>query len=394
MNNAGSVAAPRSPGSVGTGKALLVSFPMFLLTAMMMLGSIAGGPRSATLTAAVALAWIFLNAMFFLMVKTGKTDRYRSAVFVALAFLFVLSFITNLLELRGSMALHLDDCAQGETPFCHMVIPMTVIPAALTRTIIFPGHLLGGFAPIAGMIILWLGAALALGRGWCSWGCFFGGMDEGFSRLRKKPMIRNVSRQWRMLPFAVLLVVAVWSALTLSPQYCEWFCPFKAVTEFSAVTSFMILLQTIVFVTLFVGLVIVLPVLTRKRTQCGLFCPMGAFQSCTNAVTPVRMDIDREKCVDCGRCIRVCPLFALDAEAVAAGRPKMTCSRCGRCADECPKGAIRYHVKGTAKKASPVVARWLFLYPAFLFLATFGGGSIVGGLYRILLLVTTGSVFQ
>jgi len=36
----------------------------------------------------------------------------------------------------------------------------------------------------------------------------------------------------------------------------------------------------------------------------------------------------------------------------------------------------------------------LFVFPAFLFLATFGGGMIIGGIYRILLLVTTGRMIH
>jgi hypothetical protein len=34
----------------------------------------------------------------------------------------------------------------------------------------------------------------------------------------------------------------------------------------------------------------------------------------------------------------------------------------------------------------------MFLYPAYLFLIVFGGGMIQDGLYRILLLATTGSM--
>ena len=40
----------------------------------------------------------------------------------------------------------------------------------------------------------------------------------------------------------------------------------------------------------------------------------------------------------------------------------------------------------------PLPERLLFLYPAFLFLTVFGGGMIQDGLYRVLLLVTTGSI--
>jgi hypothetical protein len=62
--------------------------------------------------------------------------------------------------------------------------------------------------------------------------------------------------------------------------------------------------------------------------------------------------------------------------------------------DECPTGAIHFHIKGTQPQTKPARARLLFLYPAYLFLTVFGGGMIQDGLYRILLLATTGSMIK
>ena len=54
-------------------------------------------------------------------------------------------------------------------------MPAVILPAVLNKTIIFPGSLLSVFAPIAGMLMIWIGASLALGQCWCSWTCFYGG---------------------------------------------------------------------------------------------------------------------------------------------------------------------------------------------------------------------------
>ena len=370
---------------------LIVS--MMLLTAMMLLGG-AGQVKDPLVLIALGVTYLFINALFALMVVTGKTDRYRSILFVAMAVLFVVSFIANLVEVRGSMALTQEDMLQGKTPFCHMVIPMTLIPAALTRTIIFPGSLLEGFASIASMVVIWIGVSLALGRGFCSWGCFFGGMDEGFSKVLRKPVLRKIAGYWTYFPYALLGVVALWSAVTLAPQYCAWFCPFKTVTEFEAVTTTTAAIQAGIFVSLFAGLVVVLPVLSKRRIQCGLFCPMGAFQSFTNKVNVFDVRIRKDACNRCQKCVRDCPTFSLDAQSLESGQPKMSCMKCGKCVDNCPKGAITYHVKGTPCGSRPMAARMLFVFPAFLFLATFGGGMIIGGIYRILLLVTTGRMIH
>ncbi len=382
-----------SPFQLGWGKAILLAIPMLLLTALMTFGQImSSGQPDPLVLLATLLAWVFLNTLFFLMVKTGRTDSYRSLLFVGMAVAFIVFFMTTIIETRGSLALTGENMVQGETPFCHLVIPMIILPGVLTRTIIFPGSLLSGFASVAGMIVLWTGASLVLGRGWCSWGCFYGGLDDGFSRLLKKPVIKKIDRKWTYLPYAVLLGIVLLSAITLSPAYCEWLCPFKAVTEFEAVTSFEAVIKTIIFVSLFIGLVVVLPILTRKRTQCGLFCPLGAMQNWTNKVNVYDVRIDTEKCTECGHCATNCPSFSLDESSYKTGKTLISCSKCGKCVDVCPKQAISFHIKGTQPGAHPRVARMLFLYPAFLFLATFGGGMLISAIWRILKLITTGSM--
>jgi polyferredoxin len=371
-------------------KAIVLSLPIALLMPMMIMGG-QSGPREPLQLAGMAVAYIFTVVAFFLLAFTGRTYKYRSAFFIIYAVAFVLTFIPALIETRGSMAVTQSDMVQGQTPFCHMVIPTTLIPAALSRTIIFPGSMVEGFASIGSMLVLWLGASIALGRGWCSWACFYGGLDEGFSRIGRKPVIKNISRKWIYLPFGILVAIMLLSAAMLTPMYCAWLCPFKAVTEFEAVTSATVLVQTIIFVSLFAGLVVVGPILTKRRTQCGLFCPMGAFQSFTNKLNIFDIRIDPDKCVQCGRCEISCPTFSIDRESIGKGKTRMTCTKCGKCVDECPKRAISYHIKGTPVGVKSHIARMAFLYPAFLFLAIMASGMISGAVYRILLLATTGS---
>jgi len=327
------------------------------------------------------------------MLTTGRTFALRSTLFIAMAVGFVITFTTALVSARGSLALSGADVIQGKTPFCHLVIPAVILPGIITRTIVFPGSLVGTFASIGSMFVIWIGATLALGKAWCSWICFFGGLDEGFSRIGRKPRIRSISRAWTYLPFAVLVAVVLISAVSLSPFYCEWLCPFKSVTEFPAVTSSLVLVQTVIFVALFLALVVVLPLLMKRRAQCGLFCPFGAFQSFANGITAFDIRIDPGACTECGLCVRTCPTFSLTEESVKAGKTLITCTRCGKCIDVCPAGAASYHVKGTGPGASRTAARVLFLMPAFLFLSAFGGGMISTALWRLLKLATTGSMF-
>jgi ferredoxin-type protein NapH len=380
-----------SPAPVSLKKALLLALPMMFFTFMVLWGG--KKPANPQALLVLVITFIFINTIFFLMIYREKTDKYRAVLFITYAICFVISFISHLIELRGSMAISQENLLLCKTPFCHIVIPMMIIPLALSKTIIFPGTMIGGFASIASMFIIWIGASLALGRGFCGWVCFFGGLDDGFSRIFRKPLLKHINPKWHYLPFAVLLVVALTSAMLLTPTYCEWLCPYKTVTEYVEVTSTKIFIQTIIFVSLFLGLVIVLPMLTRKRTQCGLFCPFGAFQSFTNKINPFEIRIDQEACIKCKRCIQVCPAFSMTEDTMEKGKTRLTCIKCGKCVDNCPKGALSFHVKGTPLTGNAHTCRPLFLYPAFLFLATMAGGNIQDTIIRIIKLITTGSMF-
>ncbi len=379
---------PPAPG-LGWWKSLLLTLPIVPFTFFGLMGGLASGNAEPIMIIPGLITGILFTVFFFLMLVTGKTHRYRSALFILLAFALPVYLISRLFETFGTNMLTDEMTFSGLAQFCPLTMPMVLLPAVLKGVVVFPGEIAGG----AVWFLLWVGVSLSIGRGWCSWGCFFGGWDEFFSRLRKKAVIKQVGPKWRLLPFAILLVIVLLSALTFHPIYCEWLCPFKTVSEFEAPTSLRTIAALVIFIALFIGLVIALPLLTKKRIQCALFCPFGAMQSFFNKINIFDVRIDPEKCnVQCKRCLRECPTFSLDESSLASGKALMSCTRCGQCVDACPQGAMSYHIKGTPADVSPNVPRLLYLYPAYILLSVLGGGIITSGLWRILKWITTGSM--
>ncbi len=367
----------RLPPFRSVTRSVLLTLPIALWALLMFTPTLRSPGLNPHIGAAAAI--LFMTLLFFLMMRTGKTYRWRRYFFVALGFLFPVGFIASLIHLRGSMSISLEHMLGGNTPFCHMVIPMILIPAALARTVIFPGSILPTASnphSVAVMIGLWLAFTLVLGKAWCSYACFFGGIEEGFAALPKHIRVRKIDPRLRLVPWALLIVVAVLSAALFEPVYCLWLCPFKAVTEYPAVTGVKTAIQMGVFITLFIGLIVVLPFLTKKRTQCGFFCPFGAFQSLFNKVNLFEIRFDRTKCVNCTLCQTACPTMALSAESIREGKTLLNCMKCGACVDSCKKGAAVWHLKGTAVAVKSERARLLFLYGAWA-LATMLGGSII-----------------
>ncbi len=364
-------------------KTSLLMIPMILLTFVFITG---GKPNfsGASNIAAFLITYTFFNFLFFMILYTGKTDRYRAIGFVVLSLFFALVFIVNIIKARGSMAFSNENLISCEIPFCHIVTTMVIIPAALTKTIIFPGSIIEGFASVSSMLVIVIGVCLALGRGFCSWGCFYGGWDEGASRILRKPFIKKINPVFKWMPFAVLILVALTSAATLSPTYCDWLCPFKTVTEYQKVTSVEILFKAVIFISLFAGLVIILPLLTKKRIQCATFCPMGALCSFSNKINVFGLRIDKEKCNNCMLCSKNCPTFSIDEKDIERGAPSITCTKCGKCIDACTRKAINYHIKGTPVNRNLTFARNLFLFPSFTLLLIFTGGTMQYGITLII----------
>jgi polyferredoxin len=371
------------PAPRGILWSLFLTLPILIWSLLMFGNPNAKADRLSHIAGAITA--LFMIALFFLMMRTHNTYRWRRIFFVSLGILFPIGFIHNLLVMRGSMGIPVEEMIAGRTPFCFMPIPLLILPAAFTRTLVFPGSITSASGHgIAVMVALWLALTLVMGKGWCSYACFFGGIEEGVAAIPTRAKIRKLDPRWRYGPWAVLLAMVLLSLALFEPAYCMWLCPFKAVTEYVAARNMLGLVQNVIFILLFAGLVIVLPFLTKKRTQCSWFCPFGAFQSIFNKISIFEMKIDQSRCKPCLLCQNACPNLSLSKESIARGETLLSCMKCGACVDACPRGAVVWHIKGTGIQAKSEPARLMFLYGAWAMAVMFGGSVIAQGIATIL----------
>ncbi|MBZ5499823.1 MAG: 4Fe-4S binding protein [Acidobacteriia bacterium] len=286
----------------------------------------------------------FFCVILFLILYTGHIHRWRRIFFAAYAVAFAISFVWMTAGDRGHMWLLDREALYSQAPMCHIVVPMLILPLLFKKEIIFPTS----FAGAGTMILLVAAIGLVFGRAFCSWGCFFGGQDELFAWLARtrRWKIRALKPTVRYFSFGLLAFIILHSFATMSPTYCFWLCPFKTSSEFIEVNSFIRVIQTFMFVSLWVLLAVFLPLISKKRIQCGLFCPMGAFLSCTSKINLFALKIDTGICKECNRCIEACPTFSLTRDSLTKGEPSIGCSKCGACIESCPEGAIGYSTRG------------------------------------------------
>ncbi len=303
----------------------------------------------ASIVYALFLLFLFVRMTFSERKKMGSGVIYRRIFQTVFAVGFCIAFISDLYSERGSMAITTQALSNSELPFCHIAIPQVLLPLLVTKNIIFPARIAGHYAAVSSMILIWLVCTLTLGRGWCSWVCFYGGWEEGFSHVAKKQRLKLLpkNKELREFHFGFLFFIILASLCELACIYCEWFCPFKLVTEFSPIDSIPSLIATVMFIGLFLGLVVVLPILTKKRTQCSTLCPFGAFASLTDRFSLFQMKIDTTKCTGCMKCASTCPFSAIDIKTIQdkKGHPELTCAKCGECVAACPQKAITYSLR-------------------------------------------------
>jgi len=179
------------------------------------------------------------------------------------------------------------------------------------------------------------------------------------------------SGKLRDISYAFLLVVLVGttlfgivyfiygiSILRTAGLFCE-VCPFYCVyaTEFDWFFGIMYP-HWIWWMTLFITLIIIAGLITGGRFWCAYICPAGALTGILGQKSVFRVYRDKNKCVNCKRCIDICPVFLMkdvivnDLEEI----PKAHCIRCGKCIDVCKNNALSFGTKNNRSKKVHLIA--------------------------------------
>ena len=77
-----------------------------------------------------------------------------------------------------------------------------------------------------------------------------------------------------------------------------------------------------------------------NRAFCKYLCPVTVFLKPMSYFSVLRVKCDKEKCVSCGKCRRVCPM---DVDVTDNSRKRENgteCILCMECVKNCPKGAL------------------------------------------------------
>lgn len=82
-------------------------------------------------------------------------------------------------------------------------------------------------------------------------------------------------------------------------------------------------------------------VLKDNRAFCKYLCPVTVFLKPMSYFSRLRVTVDKEKCVSCGKCKRVCPMNVDMTDNRRSRINGTECILCLECVDQCPKKALK-----------------------------------------------------
>lgn len=190
-----------------------------------------------------------------------------------------------------------------------------------------------------------MAVGVLFGRAICGFACPFGLFQEILykipSRKWKLPAWMKYTKYGILLVFVFIMPIFVTNYMGIgAPAFCKYICPagmvegaFPLLLAHSSLRSVIgpiFSLKFIVLMAVIVGSVLF------HRFFCKLLCPLGAIYALFNRFSFFRLTIERNLCINCGRCAKVC---GMDVDPVR-NCDSMECIRCGDCVNVCPTKAL------------------------------------------------------
>lgn len=194
-------------------------------------------------------------------------------------------------------------------------------------------------------LLFWL-LCLFFGPFFCGRLCIAGYFAESLSHL----MPQRLQIEWEKYVPVSYIRYGMLLAYMLLPlwygfypcTYCNFYF-FDSIVSvlFGAVLSFTVPLAATGFLYL-----VLFGLFTKGgRGYCRFMCPQGAMQSLFFAIgTKMRLankiQIDRNKCIKCQKCVKNCPMSAMSMQDGSVQNNVSLCIKCGVCEHNCPVKAI------------------------------------------------------
>ncbi len=223
--------------------------------------------------------------------------------------------------------------------------PMTGLVKVFKATAGMEGNLTGRLL----ILVLFAFMAVIGKKAVCGWACPFGALQE---LIYKLPILNSFKRK-NKLPFWLTNTVRFsLFALFLGTLFFNLFdfraqghVLYHSMNPFNLFEfNFPLVIAVYLAVTISISFLF-------YRPHCYFVCPFGLFSWFLEKISIFRVRINREKCTECGACIKACPGLAMKGLYEKTAFPA-DCFSCGECLDACKFDALEYTCKNETNMLS------------------------------------------
>lgn len=166
---------------------------------------------------------------------------------------------------------------------------------------------------------------LLFGRGWCGYACWTAMVLDLLPY--KRPAAPG--KKWGFIRYIVFVLSLIFVGALFVLH----------IANKERILFWSFLIGNVLYYAIGIGLAVALK---DNRAFCKYICPITVFLKPMSYYSLLRIKVDEEKCISCGKCKRVCPM-EVDVTDNSRRRCNGTeCILCMECVEDCPVKAVKF----------------------------------------------------
>ncbi|WP_407409119.1 4Fe-4S binding protein [Methanobrevibacter sp.] len=179
-------------------------------------------------------------------------------------------------------------------------------------------------AAVVHFLIAKIVGPLLFGRGWCGYACWTAMILD----LLPYKTPKSERKSWGHVRYILFLLIFCFVAALFIVK----------VNNLDLIIFYAFIIGNLIYYA--VGIILAYK-LKDNRAFCKYVCPITVFLKISSYFSLLRVTVDGDKCVDCGKCIKECPM---DVDMLDNSRKRVNgteCILCLKCVHGCKKDALK-----------------------------------------------------